>query len=220
MGHITKEELQRSLGNSELINGFANRFCWIPVKRAQVLPESKCVDWNHFPEVLKRIALVLETFRWSGAPRALERSAEAQKIWNENYEALSSGYAGVLGGILNRAEAQVLRLSMLYAVCDASTLILPEHLRAALAVWRYAERSAKWIFGTATGNRRADKILWALQRKPEGLTRQDINIDIFQRNATKVDIDQALSVLVANKLAVPTEQHIPKGRPIELWKAL
>jgi hypothetical protein len=28
----------------------------------------------------------------------------------------------------------------------------PEHLEAALALWEYCEQSARWIFGTATGD--------------------------------------------------------------------
>jgi hypothetical protein len=38
-----------------------------------------------------------------------------------------------------RAPAQVLRLSMMYALLDMSTTIRKEHLEAALEIWRYCE---------------------------------------------------------------------------------
>ena len=39
LGHITKDELKRHLTDTEMGNGFANRFLWVCTRRAQVLPE-------------------------------------------------------------------------------------------------------------------------------------------------------------------------------------
>ena len=69
------------------------------------------------------------------------------------------GAPGLLGAATNRAEAQVLRLSVPYALLDRSARHPPEHLLAALAVWRYAEASARWVFGDALGDTIADAIL-------------------------------------------------------------
>ena len=79
----------------------------------------------------------------------------------------------MFGMATNRAEAQVVRLSVLYAALDRSPLIRAEHLLAALAVWRYCEQSARWAFGDATGDPTADTILSALRRGGE-LDRQNI----------------------------------------------
>jgi hypothetical protein len=57
-------------------------------------------------------------------------------VWATVYEDLSEGKAGLLGSMTSRAEAQVLRLSMVFALLDCSTTIRAEHLRAALAVLR------------------------------------------------------------------------------------
>jgi hypothetical protein len=217
VGHITKEELARFTGSAELLNGFANRFLWCATHRAQVLPFSECAQWDHQPQVLAKLATVLETFSPSAHERKLARNQKADKLWQEHYEKLSSGHKGTLGGILNRAEAQVFRLSLLYCVLDNSTLMMPEHIKAVLAVWDYSVRSAKWIFGNSTGNWRADKILWELSRSPNGISRTTITSDVLGRNSSKTDIDQALSVLVQNKLAMPSE--VGKGRQrTELWK--
>lgn len=39
VGHITEMELRRYLSETEVFNGFGNRFIWICVKRSKVLPE-------------------------------------------------------------------------------------------------------------------------------------------------------------------------------------
>jgi hypothetical protein len=56
---------------------------------------------------------------------------------------------GLVGTLLARAEAQVLRLSMLYALLDGTATIRTEHLYAALALWEYVEASVTYIFGTS-----------------------------------------------------------------------
>ena len=61
-----------------------------------------------------------------------------------------------------RAEAQVLRLSMIYALTEATSTIEPRHIEAAIAVWDYCDASAQRIFGDRTGNRDVDKLLDAL----------------------------------------------------------
>jgi hypothetical protein len=217
IGHITKEELSKFNGSSELLNGFANRFLWCGAKRAQVLPFSECVKWDEHLHLLRVLEDVLKHFNPITTPIRVARNQEANTLWLKHYETLSQGYGGVLGGILNRAEAQVFRLSMIYAVLDNQAEIRPEHLQAALAVWEYSVSSAKWIFGDSTGNWRADKILWELQRCPSGISRTTINDQVFKRNSTRTDIDQALSVLFQNRLAIPSE--IREGRyRTEFWK--
>lgn len=92
------------------------------------------------------------------------------------------------------------------------------HLKAALAVWRYAEDSARYIFGDATGNPVADTIMTHLRQSPDGLTRKEIYVDVFQRHKTSKEITVALKLLEAAGMArmgkVQTE-----GRPEERWYA-
>ena len=80
-------------------------------------------------------------------------------MWAEVYEQLSEGRPGLLGAATNRAEAQALRLQVTYALLDRSPVIRPEHVLASLAVWQYADASAKWVFGDALGDTVADEIL-------------------------------------------------------------
>ena len=80
---------------------------------------------------------------------------------------LSAGKPGLLGAATSRAESQVMRLAMLYALLDRSPVIGSDHLLAGLAVWTYAEQSARYIFGSALGDPVADEILNHLRSTPK-----------------------------------------------------
>jgi hypothetical protein len=70
----------------------------------------------------------------------------------------------LLGSVIARAEAQVTRLALIYALLDRRDQIEVVHLKAALAVWEYCEASATRIFGKMVGDPVADEILRARQQ--------------------------------------------------------
>lgn len=133
------------------------------------------------------------------------------------YPSLSAGLPGLLGAVLARSEAHVLRLASLYALLDRSSTIRRDHLESALALWDYAERSARFIFGASLGDPLADELLAHLRQRPEGVTRTEIR-DLFVRHAQRSQIDRALSTLRANGLA-RVEKTPTGGRPEERWFA-
>jgi hypothetical protein len=120
------------------------------------------------------------------------------------------------GAVIARAEAQVMRLSAIYALLDKSNLVRPEHHHAAMAVWRYCEQSANWIFGTSTGDRKADKILTALRHAPNAMTKTEISVEVFNRHASSAEIDEALRVLHGLKM-VNYRMESTAGAPTQRW---
>ena len=68
----------------------------------------------------------------------------------------------MVGALTSLAEAQVLRLSLIYALLDGERLVRVPHLLAALSVWDYCETSVKYIFGQTLGDPVADGILETL----------------------------------------------------------
>ena len=164
-GHVSKEELTRYLTRTELANGFANRFLWVASRRARELPDGGAVPQHTISALAAQLHEVLE---WcEGSQWVIHRDEAATAIWRTVYGPLSEGGVGMLGAATSRAEAQVLRISVLHAILDQSLWIRPEHLMAALAVWEYAERSARWIFGDATGDPTADAIMATLRQAGE-----------------------------------------------------
>ncbi len=136
------------------------------------------------------------------------------------YPTLSEGRPGLLGAITTRAEAQTVRLALLYALLDQSVDIKPPHLHAALAVWRYCQDSAQYIFGNSLGDSTADAILNLLRSSGEGITRNELT-DHFKRNKPSAEIGRALAVLQSHGL-VRLERRETGGRTaatgkIGLW---
>jgi hypothetical protein len=68
---------------------------------------------------------------------------------------------------------------MIFAALDRETEIVDTYVLAALELWRFCDRSAAYLFGGSVGDRDADAILAALRAKPEGMTRTEISVNLF-----------------------------------------
>ena len=214
-GHITADELRRSLNQVEIANGFANRFLFACVRRGNILPHGGNLSEATVAELGEATASALEHARKLGR---IEMTPNARADWARVYPTLSEERPGLLGAVVARAEAQVVRLALLYALLDQKRVIDREHLRAALAVWQYCEDSARLIFGDRLGYPLADEILRAVKEKgKEGITRTEIR-DLFNRNRHSGEIDEALAYLEQQKRARVISKSTG-GRPAELWVA-
>src|SRR5215213_5117029 len=213
VGHITRAELLRHLTETEAANGFANRFAWLMVRRSKQLPfggEWYKVDTT---SLVKRLGEALE---FGKSPVEIGWAKSARAIWPEIYGPLSEGKPGLFGAVVGRAEAQVVRLAALYAVLDLSDDIEREHLMAALALWEYAEASARYVFGDATGDAEADQIMEALMvAGSDGMSRTEIS-NLFGRNRSTERIGRALSMLLSAG-RVRREHEETGGRKAERW---
>ncbi|HEX2243241.1 MAG TPA: DUF3987 domain-containing protein, partial [Gammaproteobacteria bacterium] len=170
IGHITVDELRWYPDRTECGNGFANRFLYLCVKRSKCLPEGGNLSDDALKPLVKRLA---EAIGYARAIEEVTMDDQARTIWHAVYPELSEGLPGLLGAVTSRAEVQVIRLALLYALLDQSSVIQPTHLKAGLAVWEYAEASARYIFGSAVGDPVADDILRALRANPNGLSRTE-----------------------------------------------
>jgi hypothetical protein len=209
IGHITIDELQRYLTDTEMGNGFANRILWPLVRRTQILPDGGTL---HTVDVQPLVHRLREVFSKAKEVEQMQRDEEATAIWRAVYAPLSEGKPGLVGALLARGEAQVLRLSMLYALLDGSSTITRVHLNAALAVWQYCEASALYIFGKASGDVNADTLLMALEAAyPEGLARKTILEETFQRNVRADELDRVINLLLTHHRITVQEVLPAKG---------
>lgn len=215
IGHITKTELLKYLSSTEAANGFGNRFLWVCVRRSKLLPEGGQLHTVDFAPIIRHLDQAVRFARTAGE---LRRDEEARELWCEVYPRLTQDRLGLFGAVTSRAEALVLRLSLLYAVLDGCPEIRVPHLAAALEVWRYCEDSARFIFGDALGDQTADAILEALRSRPEGMTRTDIR-DLFDRHKSTSEIGRALAILKANGM-IRSQSERTGGRPMERWYAV
>lgn len=218
IGHITVNELRTLLTATDCANGFANRFLFVCTRRSKLLPfGGDALDPKALTQLQQRMSSAIQCAQRYGAP--LQLTPAARDIWRNAYTSLSEGFDGLLGAVTGRAEAQCIRLSLLYALLDSRTEIDEEHLLAAIALWEYCEASARFVFGSANGNPVADKITQALRAAGEsGLTRTKIR-DLFGRHKSTSEIDAALSLLARRAMA--TSRLVPTdGRPTEVWSAV
>ncbi len=108
---------------------------------------------------------------------------------------------------------------MLYALLDEKDQIDEPHLMATLALWEYAEASARHVFGSSLGDPVADEILRAVRAAGrDGLTRTQIS-GLFQRHTSATRIGAALDLLARRNLVGRCTQETG-GRPTEVWVSL
>ena len=216
IGHITVAELRDELAEVHADNGLANRLLFVAVTRSKLLP----LGGNLSDGDLTSVALKLGEAIKSCPAGRVGFDKVAERMWIDVYPQLSAAAPGIFGAVTARSEAQVLRVALIYALLDGQRHIGKAHLAAALEIIRYANDSALHIFGDATGNPAADTILAALRATPGGLTRSEINYNLFHRNARTDDIGKALALLVKLGKAYVVRTTTPgPGRPVEIWKA-
>ncbi|MFN8646232.1 MAG: DUF3987 domain-containing protein [Gemmatimonadales bacterium] len=215
IGHVTQDELKRELDRVELMNGFLNRFLIVCARRSKELPEGGQVNGTAFRRLAGDLRLALDHGRTVGE---LRRDEAARAYWPTMYSQLTADRPGMLGAATARAEAQVARLAMIYAVLDLASEIRVSHLDAAFALWKYCEGSALYLFGQSTGDPLADEMLRALtDAGAAGLTRTQITGDVFRGNRSKVELDRALTTLERAGLARAERVAHGRGRPAERW---
>jgi hypothetical protein len=211
IGHSTTEDLLAHLGQLEVANGLANRFLFVYAERSRLLPipgRACAAEVDGLVADVRRALLAArgrEILRW-------DRSADA--LWRSIYPELSADTPGVLGSLLARAEAHVLRLTALYTLLEQAPYMNTNALSAALGLWSYCARSAKVVYGTRTGNKAADRILAELP-PGEVWPLNTIRERAFSKHIDSADLEAALELL-AELGEVAVERQETRGRPATL----
>jgi hypothetical protein len=222
IGHVTCEELHRRMSLTDAANGFANRILWCCAKRSKFLPHGGQVPVGQSTEIVIRIKEAIEfaQLEFEGDCVPICRDHAANTLWEEVYPVLSEPKLGLLGAVTSRAEAQVMRLALIYALLDCSKWIRIHHLQAGLAFWKYCEEGAAYIFGDTLNNPDAEKLLRALiAAGPSGLTRTVIRNTVFGRHRSPAQINKALALLERGGLVAKTVNTATTAT-ITTWKAV
>jgi hypothetical protein len=214
VGHITLDELRARISRTEMGNGFANRFLFALIRRSKGLPFGGNLTDSEILYLGERLKSVIDSAKPVGR---VDMTDAARSKWAAVYADLSAAKPGLLGAVIARAEAQTIRLALIYALLDGADKIDLPHLEAGVAVWEYCESSAAHIFGNAIGDSVADDILRALQNAPAGMTRTAIS-DLFGRHQSSNRIGAALQLLATKGRARP-ETKQTGGRSSEIWFA-
>jgi hypothetical protein len=167
---------------------------------------------ENFRPLIESLSAAIEHAKTIGR---IEWTDKAREKWHAIYPELSEGKPGLVGSLIARAEAQAVRLCVIYALLDGSDKIEVVHLEAALAIMDYVEASVKYIFQDSIGDSLANEILEALSNKPDGMTRTEI-YKYFNYHKSSGQIESSLKLLSANG-KIKMEIVETGGRPKEIW---
>lgn len=167
LAHVTPKDLHEHLEPVEIANGLLNRFLMIDVRRRQNLPHGG--GYANLNPLVQELAQTLAFARTMGP---LERSPEANFIWEKLYPYLVDSREGEIDTIIQRRRAHVLRASGMYASTDTLRLISADHLMAAIALWQFSEATVCYYFADVIPDKTQAKIVAELKSRPGGLPRQ------------------------------------------------
>lgn len=214
IGHVVRDELVGAMSSNEIAGGTANRILFLLVRRSKRLPHGGSLTEGDIRELQERTRQAVDAARKLGRVQLDNR---ARELWESVYDSLSEGGTGTVGRITARAEAQVVRLAVVYAALDSKPLISETHLQAALALWAYAETSARWIFGSQTGNALADKVRDAVKASSGGIALSEV-WQLASRHGSKQQIENAIRLLEATG-ELRRETRATGGRPATMLVA-
>jgi uncharacterized protein DUF3987 len=214
IGHITPSSFQRRLTAEDTSNGFINRYIVVFSRMSQTIPRSKPIKFDQ--RTISDLENAIQFAQFSQKEVQLDLDSGSENLWKSIYPDLTKRPSNTYGEITSRAAAQVLRLSLVYALFDKSTTITHPHLEAALALWRYSEASVKFIFGSRSSDQIADETLQIIEKSGnQGITRTEISKAIG-RKANGESIKNALDALYRDGQIIRKEIQTA-GRPIERW---
>jgi hypothetical protein len=116
-----------------------------------------------------------------------------------------------------RAEAQVLRIALIYAVLGGCNNVDLPHLRAALEVWRYCQDSVDYCFDGSIASTITDKIYAFLVTMPEGASLTQI-FKLFHGHKKTEELQRAFDTLSTTG-AVRREFRDTGKKKTEYWFA-
>ena len=217
VANITAEELREMLHASSFFGGFVNRFLWVAVRRARLLPLPERLPEELLLPIAQRVRhAVLEA-----RGRTFRMSSAATVLWRRLYcELENRALAGFTAKATDRASPYVLRLALVYAVLDCSEVIDACHLEAACAAWSYAQASAAFIFGGGGDvlYPESTKLLEALKECGGSMAVAEV-YRLFKGHIQKDHLEVVLAQL-ADAGLIDTFTEKTKGRPRKVIRAL
>ena len=232
---ITPNELLGSMAARELTNGFANRFMPIWAERTRMVPFPIATRQEDVDALAVRVLAVLEfcgADRWAENDNMrIELSQEARKRYEKLYLGeLNDNSAGErINALIERRAPMLLRMAMLFALTDCTTIVEVHHVDAALAWIRYSVDSVKFIFAsaadeaaTAETNETAIKIVDYLRQHAQA-ARRELTTECFGGHTSKTRIDAALDELLKSNPPVITVESVPRpkgspGTPTKIYR--
>lgn len=210
IGHITKEELRRTLIGVERSNGFANRFLYAYVNRSKELSFGDRMPSFRIAHLISSLKTAGE---WARQQREITFSARCKEVW-PHLVVPSEGLSESIRPLLSRTESQLKRVALTYALADRKNEIDLPHVAAAMAVIKFCEESTALIFERQSPL--IERIWRILDAKDAALSLTNLNASLGH-NFARTEIETALRILERDSI-IRIDPGPPKarGRPTTL----
>ena len=192
-GDTTRSELVAKMPDGADDNGFGNRFLYTYVYRVQLCPlGGPEIDWAN------EISKLYDVIHFAQQQGCVGLTSSAKNTWMRMYLQIENNHLpGLAGKMTSRAAAHIRRLALIYAMLDQASSVDVKHLRAAQALWDYAEDSAQFIFnGTTKGQ---IKLLQWLEKQQQPVTLSNVREDFYQKHLKAERVKSIVADLVQLK---------------------
>ena len=235
IGAVTPSELLGLMASRELKNGFANRFMMLWAERPKLMAFPRATRQEDVDALAERVLEVLQfcqAERWADKDHMrVDLSQDARNRYEVLYYGeLNDNSAGErITALIERRAPMLLRLAMLFALCDLTSTVEVRHINAALAWVRYSVESVKFIFASAADEVKAAEttetaqaILAYLAERGRA-TRSELSKDCFKGHKTKATLDAAIDELLACNPPQIVMETVARakgvtGTPIKIYK--
>lgn len=230
LGHITREELTKLLTNTDIKNGFANRFMMVYSARQRIVDDPLPTPEATIHGFAQRIAAAVSA-AWQRHTAPVQLSDTAKQRWVQIRRELDSrSRTSDVESLMARADTYVRMLAAAIALINQEQLIETEHLDAALAWVDHWEDTANFCFTAAAqydemvqSKTVADEIVEAVRKHggrevPRSVIYDELTNRGKRKDRGKVVFEKAITALQneAPQRIVITK-ILGKGRPTNLF---
>lgn len=167
----TLEWLYKYISLESIYSGFANRWNFIYGEPKPPMPNPPPVDPKGEQDLLREINEVRKWAMEVPGGRLINKSPEAEEMWNEFYISFFNeqlNKTGLLPELMIRVPVFIWKIATLYAVQDKYASIRGKDLHRAIRVGRFLENSMRTVFrgySNTEGRKKEDKLLEYLKKK-------------------------------------------------------
>lgn len=233
-GNITPFELRSKLTANEIHGGTLNRFLLIFAERLdyvpipEVTPDDVVEEYAH--RFINIIQFAKDNYGSKGYDHQAERmvlamTAEAKQFWLNAYAELVTPFEHeLIAAATDRRHAYALRLALLFALADKSTVIDEAHIKAAVAWVKFAALCTQYVLSDGDDEsplpdpKNSEKLIQFLRLVGGSATRSQITIDCFKRHVSGKALDAILQPLLdRGVLEKKTEQPKAGGTLVSIY---
>jgi hypothetical protein len=216
IGHSTIKVIRAALNDTLKNSGFGNRFLWCCSLRSRELPFGGNIKEIYLDPQLMRLG---DAVNHGSNPMfksmPFEMDAAATSHFTTIYSRLTRPRAGDAAPLLDRAAPTVRRLALIFALLDCDKTIRLPHLKAALAVWDYCERSTEFLFGDPVGDPLKKKSLELVCKAGEkGMTRNELTVALTGGRDREKVASLLTELLASGLIAASFRQTGRKKTPV------